>query len=322
MDDYLLYYKRRLPLTEEWDLDWDVFISAYNPSDRIRLVSERVRANETHWLLLPEYRLTHDELPADGNVFSTKADSEAELISDLVASISEISDQRIAIDITGLMNQYVLVLLAVLRRAGISECDLLYSEPVRYLQSERTRFSDEAVISVRQVEGFEGVHTTDTSNDLLIIAVGYDYRLVAEVANAKEHTAKIQLFGLPSLRPDMYQESLLRASLVEEAIGPEGSSPSRFIFAPAYDPFVTASVLSTTAAQHRSRHPQANLYLSPLSTKAQALGFAIFYLSECVETPTSVVYPFCRTYMKETSEGLSGVWIYHLELAAAPSPAP
>ncbi len=113
----------------------------------------------------------------------------------------------------------------------------------------------------------------------------------------------------------MYQESLLRAHRVSEAVGPDASLPLHYRFAPAYDPFVTAAVLSAVAQEHWREHPNSNLYLCPLSTKAQALGFGLFYLTECFRTATSVVYPFCRTYMKETSEGLSAVWLFHVELS-------
>ena len=147
-----------------------------------------------------------------------------------------------------------------------------------------------------------------------MIAVGYDYRLVAEVANYKEHTRKVQLFGLPSLRPDMYQESLLRSSHVSEAMGPEASEPRHFQYSPAYDPFVTAATLSRIVRRHREDHPNSNVYLAPLATKAQALGFGFYFLRECVATATSIIYPICGKYERETSEGISGVWEYHIEL--------
>jgi hypothetical protein len=313
MDEYLLYYKKRLPLGSEWKGRWDVFVSAFNSSDRVREIHARVRATRRFWLMLPEYRYAQTEFPS-GNTYSAECENEAEYLLGFLNGLGEdVSTLRLAIDITGLVSHYVLVLLELLRRAGVKSCDIFYGEPTRYLNRERTKFSDEAVLDVRQVSGFEGAHTTNTRHDLLVMAVGYDFRLVSEVANVKEHARKVQLFGLPSLRPDMYQESLLRASRVAEAVGPDASSPNHFEYAPAYDPFVTASVISSIVHKHRARCEAANVYLSPLSTKAQALGFAIYYLRECQNTPTSIIYPFCGTYMRETSDGLSGAWIYHVE---------
>ena len=315
MIEYLLFYKQRLPISSKWERSWDIFITAYNSSGRVRSIYERVSAKKKYWLILPEYEYTEKEYPPSGSIYADQAESEVVFISQFVESLGpSLKNKRVVIDITGFISHYVLVLIAILGRSGVTRCDVIYGEPVRYLRSERTRFSDEAVLAVRQVSGFEGTHTTDTDHDLLVLAVGYDFRLVAEVANNKEHARKVQLFGLPSLRPDMYQENLLCAEIVAEAVGPEASSPHRFTYAPAHDPFVTASVLSDLVRDHRARHPRANVYLSPLSTKAQALGFAVFYLRECKNTPTSILYPFCRRYMKETSEGLSGAWLYRIEL--------
>ncbi len=317
MDEYLLFYKQRLPLPKHWEECWDVFISAYNSSERVRLIYERVRARQKYWLILPEYGYAISEFPPSGEIYEEHADNEAQYIANFIGSLrSSFCGMRIVVDITGFINHYVPALFAQLQTSGIVECDVLYGEPVRYLQSERTRFSDEAVLEVRQVAGFEGLHTPDTSNHLLVVAVGYDVRLVGEVANYKEHARKIQLLGFPSLKLDMYQENLLRAANVAEAVGPEASRPQHFQYAPAYDPFVTASVLSTIVCEHRANYPRANVYLSPLSTKAQTLGFAVFYLRECRNTPISIIYPFCAAYTKETSEGLSGVWLYHLELSS------
>jgi len=43
--------------------------------------------------------------------------------------------------------------------------------------------------------------------DLLVISSGYDYQLILKVAKAKKACqTKCQIFGFPSLQPDMYQE--------------------------------------------------------------------------------------------------------------------
>ena len=316
MDEYLLFYKTRLPIDRKWTRTWDIFISAFNSSARVGEVASRVRAKERHWLMLPEYGYAPAEQPIPGRVFANPAESEADYLREFLTQLGDgIAEKRVVVDITGFVGHYVIALMDAFQRTGVATVDVIYAEPGRYLKSERTRFSDEAVIDVRQVAGFEGVHTPDTTNDLLVVAVGYDYRLVAEVASSKEHAKKVQVFGLPSLRPDMYQESLLRASKVAEAMGPDAADPHHFRHAPAHDPFVTASVVSAVVREHRKQYPHANVYLSPLSTKAQALGFALFYLRECRSTATSVLYPFCKSYARETSEGLSGAWLFRVELA-------
>jgi hypothetical protein len=315
MDEYYFYYKERLPRTSPWLQEWDIFLSAFNSSERVRLISERVKAPIRYWLALPEYHYEPADLPRTGEQYTAPAGDEAQFVSQLIELLPSLSSKRIVVDITGFISHYVIVLLSLLNKAGVVSCDVIYGEPERYLQSERTRFSDEAVMEVRQIAGFEGIHTTDTDDDLLILNVGFDARLVAEVANFKENARKIQLFGMPSLRPDMYQQGLLRAYRVADAMGPDAAHPQHFRFAPAHDPFLTASTLSELVRHHRKKSPRSNVYLTPLSTKAQALGFSVYYLRECQNTATSILYPFCRSYMRETSEGLSGAWLYHVELA-------
>lgn len=54
--------------------------------------------------------------------------------------------------------------------------------------------------------------------------------------------------------------------------------------------------------------------LCPLATKAQLLGFALYYLTECRNMPVSVLFPFCASYDRETTKGLTRIWKYTVEL--------
>lgn len=73
------------------------------------------------------------------------------------------------------------------------------SEPSFYVERENTGFSLGSVGTVRQVAGFEGLVNSDTSRDLLIVGAGFEYELIAEVAEDKDDAKKLVLFGLPSL---------------------------------------------------------------------------------------------------------------------------
>ncbi len=130
-----------------------------------------------------------------------------------------------------------------------------------YSKREKTQFSNEVVAEVRQIAGFEGVHNPETSNDYLVIGAGYDHQLIAQVAESKDSSKKIQIFGLPSLRADMYQENVLRARNAEEAVGRQTSDESSNYFAPANDPFVTASTLHEIVSRLEARKPITNLSL-------------------------------------------------------------
>ena len=116
------------------------------------------------------------------------------------------------------MRPHLLFLALYLHDKGIKRYDVLYSEPQRYAKKERTTFS-EGGITVRQVAGFEGLNSPDQSDDFLIIGSGYDHRLIKAVAERKDKADKVQIYGLPSLRADMYQENVLNAFRASDAIG-------------------------------------------------------------------------------------------------------
>lgn len=321
MIDYTIFYKSSVSLEAGGGLEgsWDVFISAYNSSERVRLVYEKVSALRKYWLLHPEYCYSEAEHPTERS-YSTPPCDEGTFITGFFEELNEpIVGQSICIDITGFMRPHLMFLLLYLRTMGATRVDVLYSEPVRYAKKEKTSFSDEVVQEVRQVAGFEGSHVIDTNSDLLVLGTGYDHALIAHVAEYKDNARKVQIFGLPSLAADMYQENVIRAHRASESVGGGlRQAPDNF-FAPANDPFVTAAVLSRIVADHTFSRGLCNLYLCPVGTKVQALGFAVYYLTELQGRPASIIFPFCQTYTRETSKGVSRVWKYTIELAVCAS---
>ncbi|WLB53803.1 hypothetical protein [Bradyrhizobium japonicum] len=263
-----------------------------------------------------EYGYTEQELP-EGNCYVSDDRSEAAYISGLVSHVEgttgrSIDTLSICVDITGFMRPHLVFLPFYLKTMGVKKYDVLYSEPKYYAKKEQTVFS-EGTIVVRQIEGFEGVNSTDQTNDFLVVGSGYDHRLIKAVAENKDKADKVQIFGLPSLRADMYQENVMRAGRASDAIGANKSFDRESFFAPANDPFITAEVVSEIVRLRKKLGPISNLYLSPLATKPQALGFALFYLSECIDTATSILFPVSSKYARETSVGLQRVWQYTVE---------
>ncbi len=310
--EYSLFEKRRLSTLDELEsLRWDVFLSGYSEEQRVREVFARVHATDKRWLGLPEYGIRPEYRPAE--CISWDGDGEALLIPAIGdAGVALEPSTRICIDSTGILRQYLLVLVRALGRRGVRSFDVVYSEPSRYGQREQTRFSGEELIEVRQVQGFEGSHIPDTTNDLIVIATGYEDRLVAAVAEAKNHAEKRLVYAFPSLQADMYQESALATFQAQESIGRSASGP-RF-FAPAQDPFATASRLRELVAGFEAKRGLSNLYLAPLATKPMALGFALYFIWERSETETSILMPLVRRYSPRSSRGLKRIWLYRIEL--------
>ena len=213
------------------------------------------------------------------------------------------------------MRPHLAFLLVLLRWSGVRKVHFIYTDPERYVKAENTQFTKGPVTEVRQIAGFEGTHSTDTTNDLLIIGAGYDHQLIRRIAEFKENSRKLQLFGLPSLQPSMYQESVISANRAAESLG--SAAQNDVLFAPASDPFVTAQVLHDRIERERSRRMITNLYLAALGTKPQVLGFALFFVTECLESATSVLFPYAERYTQETSKGISRIWHYTVELPPA-----
>jgi hypothetical protein len=317
MIDYTIFFKTKYKPDEDWqdNTRWDLLISAYNDSERVQGIFEQVNAAEKHWLILHNYAYKEEEYPKSGRVFAPEDTHEAGFIQEYVEkSKVDLNNKKLCIDITGFMRPHLLFLIKYLWMNNVCKFDVLYTDPERYTKKDETKFTDEVITEVRQIAGYEGNHISDTSRDVLIIGAGYDHQLIAHVAENKDKSRKIQLFGLPSLKANMYQENVLRASRAADAVGFNAGDESSNYFAPANDPFVTASVLQEIVLTLNSRDTITNLYLSPLATKPQVLGFALYYLTEQQNNATSIIFPFAGKYTRETSEGIDKIWKYSIEL--------
>lgn len=295
---------------------WDIFVSAYNDSDRVRTLFDAAPAQRKRWLMAAEYGYLESEAPVGSETIWLSGGDEAAAIFEGFDSIdTDWLAVRLCVDITGLMRPHILFLTKYLANKGVKEFDALYSEPVRYKSKEATRFALGDPFEVRQVSGFEGNHLTNVSSDLLIIGAGYDDPLVSQVAGHKEGARVVLLYGFPSLSADMYQQSVIRMSQPLDAVGGRLFLGDGVAFASANDPFVTAGVVSDLCSEARRKHGVTNVYLSPLGTKPQTLGFAIAFLKDLEGTASSILFPFSKAYARETSTGIGRVWTYHVELS-------
>lgn len=312
--DYTLFFRRAVaPDRFAKELErFDIFVSAFNSSDRVRNVFQGVRADKKLWLVHPEYQYAEIELPTGTDWVQPTSLDEVAQIEALLDAMGPLAGRSICIDITGFMRHALVFLLPRLSYAGVTSFTALYSEPMRYLKQEATSFSTTTSGVVRPVRGMYG--TPGSGQDHLLMAVGYDHQLVSEVSTYKDGVTVHPLFAFPSLSPDMYQQSALRAEKSGEVVlRPEWVSNR--VFAPANDPFSTAGVVSQTVAEVDSRGQEENIFLSPLSTKVQALGMSLYWFLEGrARGRCSILLPECVTYSRETSIGLKRLWRYEVEL--------
>lgn len=293
-------------------LTHDLFISAYNESARVTQPYDAVGAKAKNWWILPEYRFKASELAALPGASFLEGARESDVIMAGLAGMEKRlqAGMSLCVDITGFMRNQILFLMWYLRKIGVQQFDAIYSEPDHYSRKADTVFS-ERISVVRQVEGFAGSHQPDWHNDVLLLGVGYDHDPMARAILYKENARLVQMHSLPSLSADMYHESLLRLDRVSSISRPMDQS---VYFASANDPFVTATALSQAWRELNARKPVTNLYLCPLATKAQTLGFGLFFLREMRKQPASIILPTIETYSRETSKGVGRTWLYPIQL--------
>jgi hypothetical protein len=317
MIDYAIF-KRQVVSLESVGLmpPWDFYLSSFTGSPRVTNVFTQVHASQKIWVLEGAYNLADGETPTDGSRFVSSSSEVETWIEFLDVHGSLESGATLCVDITGFTSATLLAMLYVFKLRGICDFTALYSAPQAYVSGEQTAFRHGPITEVRQVQGYEGSHGPDAGeDDVVVIGTGYEDEALRRVADDKSSCTKLQLFGLPSLQPHMYQENQYRASMAAESLGTV--APGATLFAPAGDPFATAAVLAKSLLISDGVARYENIYLSPLGSKAQVLGFGIFYLNHLSIAPASVILPFADRQARETSLGMSRIWRYEVELGLA-----
>lgn len=293
---------------------YDVLISAYCHDARVEQPWGQIDAKRKIWIFAPDNSSL--VFKPKGEDFILDDLSDLTYLLNFPECIGIKTSDRICIDCTGFIIPVLFVLLRGFQIHGILHFDVLYSEPQRYLLAENTSFSD-YYFDTNQILGYGGMHTSDMNNDILFIASGYDDQRISDIANYKKSVKKkVQILGFPPLQADMFQENIVKAYNAESALGSQCFDLiENNIFSPAYDPFVTAQSIKEYLTERQKKIPFSNIYFSPLSSKPHALGIALFYIwEEGHHQAMSVIYPQCKNYITENSEGIGCIWKYEFML--------
>ena len=252
-------------------LQYDIFISGYDGCDRTKETFKKVSAGKKYWLVIPQYNQSVEERP-DLYLFSSLLD-ESDYILEVIEKIEIEGGKKICIDSTGFIIPHLLYLIQYLKRKGITEFDVLYSEPRQYEKGEATEFT-KRVGHTRPIVGYSAVAKDVEGEDTLIIFVGFNDEMVSNVAREKSKSKHKYLFtGFPSLQADMYQQNLIQLNKSIETIG---ERHVHYCKAPAYDPFVTAKKLQDIIDMRlRKPEPVSYIHIAPLSTKPMAIAASL-----------------------------------------------
>ena len=313
--NYTYLYKKEFCSPEELAKlnEYDITISMFVQSDRVMTPAEKIPTKEMVWIV---------DKAESNNIFLTgkklllvETNDDWKKIKDFVSGLHPFG-KRICIDSTGFTIPYLLFLLRTIYYCGVKKIDIIYSEPKKYIKDENTLFSED-LKEVAQIEGLAGGHISETENDFMIIAAGYDHSRIIDVANNKKPLQKILMFGFPSMSAEMFQENVFRAYKASEAVGNYSFlNMDNNIYAPANDPFVTAQYIKEYIDKKR-HNPLTNIYLVPISSKPQALGMALYYINEnCWKKGISILYPFSNKYHTNNTVGIARIWCYTFEFTS------
>lgn len=317
---YTYFYKDRFNLDSLQKMEtYDCLISFYAPVDRVVKPLEKIKYNEL--VLIKKKDDSIQSLYPDAHFIDVSFDDID--VSSFFVEIqklveNKLNGKKVCVDATGFVVPYLLCMLRVFYEKKVWEFDVIYSEPLKYKGSETTEFTDQ-FYDVQQVFGMAGTHTsknTATSQkDLLIIATGYDHSRIIDVANKKKQSKKVLLFGFPSLSPSMFQENIIRAKKAEPGLGEDCfKDMDANIYSPANDPFATAQAIKEYLDLNAKNYE--SIYFAPLSSKPQTLGIALYYIYEKGWTKKmSVLYPMCKNYIADCTEGIANIWRYKFEFS-------
>lgn len=306
--DYTIFYKKGFEdgNIHECASEYDIFFSGFDNCERTKSIFGKIKSDKKYWINFPHYHIKPEDLPSDQTIYNHASFKEDEFFIDLFKTLSVNADSRICIDITGFIRPHLVFFIKYLYLQGVKKLDCLYTEPKFYKNAEDTTFSG-FIDEVKIIEGCgSAIINPQTDNDLLIITAGYDDKLIAKVSQYKSKVKqKYYILGFPSLQPDMYQESILKIFNAKESIG---AITTRY--APAFDPFVTAQTIETIIGENPD---YSNIYLSPLSTKPQALGIVFYYLWNFQDKPVNIIFPYSNNYFPKTAYGINKTWKYTLQ---------
>lgn len=316
MIDYDIYYRESLLESDISNIkNIDIFISSFNESERVQKVYSKVVAGNKFWFIQPEYHFTKEIISTLDNVVFTTHFDESRQVKDIIDNIgTELQNKIIYIDCTGFMRHTLVFLIIKLGAMGLKKINIIYSEPISYIDNDNTKFSE----LCREVRAIKGTNFTKIGKkESTIMSIGYDTELMSQMLNAFEGVMFYPLFSFPSLSADMFQQSIIKSSNIQFSNINNLSNYNRN-FAPAHDPFSTAKVISNLVKKIKKNHI-SNIYLSPLSTKAQVIGHTYFWWKEHkslkdLGVNVNITLPIPCSYQSKTSRGIGRIWNYTLEM--------
>lgn len=307
MIDYSYYIVREIKDFSQ--LQFDLFISVFDGCDRTVNVFNKISAKKKYWMVLPQYHQEDKDKPS--SYLYSDITEEEDYVYDVLEPLKIDAKCSICVDATGFIIPHLLFLVQYLKYKGITSFDIIYSEPLHYLNGEETLFA-KCIDHTRPIAGYSTSAKDVNGEDTLIIFAGFVDDMVSIVAREKSKAKHKYLFtGFPPLQADMYQQNLIQLNKSKETIG---ERHVHYCMAPAYDPFIAAMKVQVIIDKiQRKKEPLNYIHIAPLSTKPMAIAAALVYFNNpCA--PIDIIYPPASYYNCSYAVGLKRTWKYTIEL--------
>ncbi|MCC9070918.1 hypothetical protein LNQ49_04815 [Flavobacterium sp. F-65] len=215
-------------------------------------------------------------------------------------------DSQIAVDISFFTKPFFFTLLNWLKTVcEIENVTIFYTEPKNYVFNKglySEYHSSVGPVSIEEIASFSG-NDANKNDSLLIIMLGFDGDLSAELDESVAPKKTILVNGFPSYSPNFKDISLISNEKVVNKGG------NKLVFSRSTNPFDTYNLL--TSIKDKTEYQDLFINIAPIGTKPMALGVCLFALHN---PEIRIIYPVPEKFEDVTSHDSWCTWYYDISL--------
>ena len=308
MNECSIYDMSILDSNIDFDTAIDCFILAIHEDCRclnsIKLIAGK---NTISNVIAIEYDGFNCDISSIENVsnivkVSGRNDSNA-FISSIKKIIAQYINKQVVIDISCIRIPDLFSIIKLLQINGHAhDIRFTYSIPYDYEYHLGGFSYREASGDLENYEllGYGGNYNAEADDSFLVVLLGFEGALALKVLEESEYKNLCFINGLPALYQKYKDISVLNNCSVIK-----GNNNYELLFVPADNPFETCNILERFFGQCSS------VCISPLGTKATALGVCLFAL---LHENTRIVYPISQRYNSHLSHDVVKTLQYIIRL--------
>jgi hypothetical protein len=220
-------------------------------------------------------------------------------------ALSIIPTDVIAVDISCFTKPFFFTIFNWLKTIyKIGQINVFYTEPKNYLFNKglyNAYHSSFGPITVEEIPSFTG-NNSNKKGSLLVIMLGFDGDLSAEIDENVAPKKTILVNGFPSYSPNFKDISLISN---EKLVNTGGN---KLVYSRSTNPFDTYNLL----LKIKEDNPDLFINITPIGTKPMALGVCLFALHN---PDVRIIYPMPEKFENVTSSDAWCTWYYDIPLS-------